>query len=181
MTDESDGVAVVFKGAGWLFPFYFGVAQYMKDNYDISSDNFRAGGVSAGSVTALLLLSDANFNSILEDILSEYDTMKYNPFLIKDCLDRILNKYVSGVKPLLNVNRRLIVGVASLQRYWWCRGLRDWLKGHVITSFLSVSSYIDALHASCYMPVISGLLPYYVDGHGFYDGGTCKHKMEKGM
>lgn len=176
---------IKFSGAGWLFPFYFGVAQQLRRYIDFSQQHtpVKVGGVSAGSVVAIMLLLGVDFETLLKEILEHYPSMKYNPFLIKPVLQIILSKYVSdNVKPY---NNKLVVGVCYFN---WMKLI--W-KSDTVHKFPDRKTCIDALRASCHIPVISGFLPSYVNGVGYYDGelsefnisemGPSKNKVEIGL
>lgn len=157
-----------FNGAGWLFPFYFGVAQYLQEILNLESGKIMVGGVSAGSVTAVLLLLEKNFENIYEMIIERYGEVRYNPFKMKECLNDVLMKYIPDDSVLLaKCNNKLVVGMSTIdiKKLGW--------KCHEQTCFRDKKSIIDAVKASCHIPLISGLSPYYVDQQGYFDGGLA--------
>lgn len=180
MSIRSASHVIKFSGAGWLFPFYFGVAHQLKNYIHVSKDpDIRVGGVSAGSVVAALLLRGVDFAALLTEILLEYPTMKYDPFKIRPALEKILAKYI----PPGGYDKRLVVGVCYFDflKFLW--------KPEILQH--SCTSCIEALKASCHIPVISGLLPCYINGIGYYDGelsefhvsdmGPTKNAIEVGL
>lgn len=161
---------IKFAGAGWLFPFYFGAAHYLGKRLDLT--HAKAGGVSAGSVVATMLLLRIDFEKVLREILTEYDSMKYNPFLIKSCLQDVLSRIVPHDTTFLN--NRLVVGVSYfdiLKRVW---------KSDTLQEFPTRRTCIDALRASCHIPLVSGVFPYYVNGVGYYDGELADFSLDDG-
>lgn len=172
-------VFIKFDGAGWLFPFYFGAAQYLSKRIDMEDAKVKVGGVSAGSVVATMLLLRVDFEKILKEILNEYDIMKYNPFLIKNCLRNVLSQIIPQETSVLD--NKLVIGVSYLdllKRVW---------RSDTLESFSTRKTCIDALTASCHIPVISGIFPYYVNGVGYYDGELAdftppsKNSVEVGL
>lgn len=158
---------IKFSGAGWLFPFYFGVAKHLQGK--INLNHVKVGGVSAGSVVAVMLLMGVDFKQILEEIIHDYEDMKYNPFLIKGCLQRILRCYIPETTSIFK--GRLVVGVSFFDMW-----KRLW-RSDVIDDFKDKETCMDALKASCHIPVVSGLFPYYVNGFGYYDGELAEFSL----
>ena len=156
-------LSVKFNGGGWLFPFYFGVGKHLQEHLDVQSNNIRFMGVSAGSVVATMIIYNTNLHNVLEDVLSHYHPMKYNPFLIKTYLLKTLEKYIPE-QDVNKVHGRLEIGVSKLDIYQM-----RWLP-KVISTFPDRYTCIEAIRASCHIPIISGILPYYIDGCGYYDG-----------
>jgi hypothetical protein len=156
---------IKFHGAGWMFPFYFGVAKYLKENFLIDSDDIKIGGVSAGAVTAIMLLLDVDFDDVFHKIVRRHDEMRNNPFKIKDCLHDILIEYVpENDEQLAKVQNRLLIGLSKMDfaQFVW--------KSTIVKEYVSKSKCVDIIKASCHIPVINGIQPYYIDGEGYYDG-----------
>lgn len=170
-----------FEGAGWMFPFYFGVAQYFKEHIDINSDNIKIGGVSAGAVTALMLILDNNFHDIYLKAISKYNEAKYNPFKMKECLNDILLEYIPDNNEIIKkCNGKLLIGVCKID-------LANLLvKSHIIKDYGNKNACIDIIKASCHIPIISGISPYYINGEGYFDGDLtgisynepCKNRID---
>lgn len=156
-------ILVRFNGGGWLFPFYFGVGKHLQEQFDVHSHNVRFMGVSAGSIVSSLIMYNTNFTNVLEDVLAHHNSMKYNPFLIKTYLVKILEKYIPE-NNIHIINGKLGIGVSKPDIF----NLR-WIA-KVITHFKDRYKCIDAIRASCHIPIISGILPFYLDGCGYYDG-----------
>lgn len=154
-----------FYGAGWLFPFYFGVAQHFQEVLDLDSPGkIMVGGVSAGSVTAVLLLLKGDFDGIYELIVKRYGEVRYNPFKMKECLEDVLTACVPEDQvTLARCNNRLVIGLSAIDMCFWRRKI--W-KSHEVSRFDNKCSLIDAIKASCHIPIISGMLPY----QGYFDG-----------
>ncbi len=154
-----------FEGAGWMFPFYFGVAQYLKEHLDINSDNIKIGGVSAGAVTALMLLLNNNFHDIYKKALSKYSEAKYNPFKMKECLNDILFEYIPDDNEIIKkCSGKLLIGLCKIDL------AKLIIKSHVIKNYSCKNTCIDIIKASCHIPIISGIYPYYINGEGYFDG-----------
>ena len=161
-----------FKGGGWLFPFYFGVAQYLREHLKLQDDKVKVGGASAGSVTALLLLLDCDFYEIYLRTLQRYNEAKHNPFMMKECLNDILIQYIPDEpEKIKQCCGKLFVGLTKVD-------LRRWLvQPHVMSSYACKKTCIDVIKASCHIPVISGLTPYYINGDGYFDGDISGHSL----
>jgi len=154
-----------FQGGGWLFPFYFGAAQFIKEYIDIKSENIKIGGVSAGSVTALMLLLEADFYELYSKSISRYNEAKHNPFKMKECLHDILIEYIpNDDEKIKNYCNKLLIGVSKIDLK------KLLLKPHVLKDYNSKKTCIDIIKASCHIPIISGISPYYVNGEGYFDG-----------
>ena len=53
---------VVFTGCGGMIAYYFGIAKFLQENYDLNDIIF--GGVSGGSIVALFLNTKEDMNNI---------------------------------------------------------------------------------------------------------------------
>jgi hypothetical protein len=60
-----------FYGTGTNFPFYFGVMQYLQENYIL--DNIVFSGSSSGALIALLCILKLDFTDILKKLLEMQD------------------------------------------------------------------------------------------------------------
>lgn len=168
---KHDVFTVMFNGAGWLFPFYFGVGKHLQEILDVKSKDIKFSGVSAGAFVATMLCHNADFKDVLEQVLVHYSSMKYNPFLIKIYLFKILNIYIP--EKIDFFNDKLSIGVSRLNLFstrWISEG---------ITTFKDRLDCIEAIRASCHMPIISGVLPYYIDNKGYYDGEIAQFYNRK--
>lgn len=160
---------IKFSGAGWMFPFHFGVAKFMQEYIDIHSQDpdtsIKIGGVSAGAVTGLMLLLDVDFDDINHKIVRRHHEMRYNPFKIRNCLHDILMEYIPDNETRLHhVQNKLFIGLSKLDfpTFVW--------KSHLVSTYIDKDHCMDILKASCHIPIINGIQPYYVDGMGYYDG-----------
>jgi hypothetical protein len=160
---------IKFSGAGWMFPFHFGVAKFIQEYIDIHDkepDTFiKVGGVSAGAVTGLMLLLDVDFDDIFDKIVKRHHEMRYNPFKIRECLHDILMEYIPDNQARLHsVQNRLLIGLSKIDfpNFVW--------KSHLVSTYVDKDHCMDILKASCHIPIINGIQPYYVDGNGYYDG-----------
>lgn len=160
-------LSIMFSGAGWLFPFYFGVGKHLQEILDVTSKDVRFSGVSAGAFVATMLSHNADFQDVLEDVLKHYSSMKYNPFLIKLYLLKMLHLHVPD--DIESFNGKLSIGVSRLNMFRF-----KWIS-EAITIFKDRISCIEAITASCHMPVISGFLPCYINNKGYYDGEIAHH------
>lgn len=158
--------AIRFAGGGWLFPFYFGVAKSLGAHVDMGK--IRVGGVSAGSVVAAMLLLGVDMEKVLVDVIKRYKETRYNPFLIRDCLEKALGDMVDGQGDegaMANaLSGRLEIGVVTPDL--WRMQLRQW----VVTEYDKMKDCMDALKASCHIPLLSGMFPRWVMGKACYDG-----------
>lgn len=156
---------IKFHGAGWMFPFYFGVAKFLREHVDLTREDVRVGGASAGAVTALMLLLDTDFDRVFKKVVRRYDAMRYNPFTIKQTLHDILLEYIpEDPEKLEQMQGKFRVGLSKLdfRKLAW--------RSKVEAGRASKEKCIDLIKASCHIPLISGVFPYYVDGEGYYDG-----------
>ncbi len=165
-----------FNGAGWLFSFYIGVAQCLREYIDIKNDKIKIAGVSAGSIIATLLILELDFNHIYEEIIAKYEELKYNPFKMKNILHDVLLKYISeNDNNFMKLKDKLTIGVSALDI------LRFRLNNHEINTFENSKNIIDAIKASCHIPIISGILPYIVNNKYCYDGEMTKFPDKENM
>ena len=159
-----------FGGAGWLFAFNFGAAQFFNDSLDVKSNNFTTSGASAGAVTALLLLLKTDFQKVLNYIYKQYENVKSNPFRMKYILSDVLSNYVPYDTFYKDCSNRLYVILSKYKHFK--------IEPHVINEFASRDLCISALKASCHIPVICGLRGTMIGNESFYDGGMVLGKID---
>ena len=158
-----------FDGAGWLFPFNFGVAQFIKDHYDINDINVE--GLSAGSVTALFLLLELDFQKIFDYIFEHehYKNFKNNPFKIKHLLDDVLEKFVPHDDEFCRrITKKLHIHLSKYESLG--------LKHHIVEEYSCRKECIAYIKASSHIPIMSGLCGFKVGDNIFYDGGIVTYR-----
>lgn len=153
-----------FDGGGWMFPFYIGVARCISKYKNIR--NITVGGVSAGSVVSAMILLGINFDSIMDVSIANYADMKYNPFLIKERLAEVLDKETQYINTSL-INDRLHIGLSQI---FMNVNTFDVSINYVNNFDNKDRKLVDALKASCHIPIICGIKPYIFNGKSYFDG-----------
>lgn len=158
-----------FSGCGWLSPFHLGVIHAMKQHGWIS-DKSIFGGTSGGSIAALIACLDVPPSDALELIIEM--SLKEGVFRNIDqelrlSLNIALKRFMSNVSHddiLHRCNNRLYITTTQV----------DNLKPHLITQYSNIHQIIDAVSASCFIPIYSGRrLSTSISGYNssFVDGG----------
>jgi hypothetical protein len=150
-----------FDGAGWLFPFNFGVAQYIRKHRKYKTFN-KIGGLSAGSATALFLLLNTDFQAIFDFIFDNCKKAEYNPFQMIKILENVLQKYVP-THICDKINDKLCIHLSKYNYFT--------LRPCEVTQFESRDKCLNYVKGSCHIPVVCGLFGSKIDKEIFYDGG----------
>ena len=110
---------VVFTGCGGMIAYYFGIAKFLQENYNL--DNIIFGGVSGGSIIALFLNKKENIDSIkkyLDEMLICINECKTGSlFNTLDILRNILSKYINDKKDedfFKNLNYKYFVSITGI-------------------------------------------------------------------
>lgn len=153
---------VFFGGAGWLFAFNFGVAQFIREErrpVDVAC------GLSAGSVTALLLLLDVDFQEAFDFVFERRERVKNNPFKMKSVLRDVLEAFAPDgpdFRERTEGRLRVLVSRASA----CCR-----LTPGLVDRFACRDECVACVEASCHIPVVCGVSGVRIGRESFFDGG----------
>jgi len=146
---------IVFSGGGYMSCFLFGVARYIKEHYQGSSENLYFAGVSAGALAATGLALDCDIQSLFEETLKCYPrfpTMKD----IRGSAESINPGDVTWRK----ATNRLYIGATRFPT----------MAPENIHTFESQEDGTRALEATCQFPLLIGMLPIKIAGKYYYDG-----------
>lgn len=165
---------ICFSGCGGLYNYYFGIANVIQKNFDLSDTIFT--GKSAGCFPALVLAMDSD----IDDIFYNYNL----PFL------REINSYTFGalfnwndmvrkhtIKYLPNeldkINNRLHCHFAKLENNY---NIFSW-SPQVVNNWNNKSDLMECLIASTFIPCFDKKLFMNYRGYNCMDGFMCKNKL----
>lgn len=153
-------VAVMFAGCGWMHPFESGAAKFFAEHFDIDHAKLRFGGCSAGAAVAAALSMHINMDDFFETTLELHGD---SVFAMCDGVKRVLEKLLMDDEAWRAVTDRLIIGLTAM----------PWFRPVTISHFYSARHGIDAVRASCHIPILGGVLPYKIDAKNssYFDGG----------
>lgn len=141
-----------FTGAGVFLMWQIGAAKYLKENCNL--DNIEVAGASAGSLTAAILLSDADFDKAVEVALTQgiEDGVYEKSTGLAGSLGRLLFQWLNTIIPdddeekLASSLERLTIALTPpLKQPYLCSG------------FTSKAELVEACMASCH-------IPFFIDG-----------------
>lgn len=155
-----------FDGGGWMFPFYIGVARCISKYKNIN--NISIGGISAGSVISAMILLGVDLDNIIDISIKNYADMRNNPFLIKERLAEVLDREIQfTTQDTSLINNRLHIGLSQL----FMRFNSFNVSIEYVNNFDNKDrKLVDALKASCHIPIICGIKPYIFNGKSYFDG-----------
>ena len=171
MSDKGK-VAILFAGCGWMHPFEFGAGKAFAEMIDLKNENVILGGCSAGAVVASCLAVGMDIDEFFEQTLTIYDSCKILPFRMCDGVKKVLQRMTPGDEQWRQASGKLVVGLSAV-----CyRGLTS----EHVSEFHDAAHAIEIIRASCHLPLVGGLLPYYIKGHRsrYYDGGITTNVPE---
>jgi len=137
------------SGSGWLMPFYFGVIEAMKAR-GVMNDSSIYAGTSGGSLGALIAATNFPTDEALDLIIA----LSKDQLLWKD-VNAGLRRSLRQLMPrdaLDKCQGRLHV---TATRIWPAPSLNDLLTPTIISEFDTEEHLLDAVAASCFIPIYS--------------------------
>jgi len=158
---------VSFDSSGWFYMYHFGVAQYMSDHVlrhgSHSLEEVGFSGSSGGSLVAATICSGVDVNKMSAYVVSCRDACKYNPWMMLPSADKAIETYLPPEAHITLSNRvRILLTRVSF--------MPPFIMAEIPSKFKSREHLKMALRASCHVPGIGGVLPYWFDGAGYFDG-----------
>lgn len=155
---------ISFDSCGWLYTYHLGVASYIKDN---NLEVAHASGSSAGSLCAAALVSNVDVHKLTETIINHRasrNTWESATEMVKLARDEMRKHAHDNIHE--TVSGKLAVGLL---------GVHDSRRAYVMQSFKTREQLLNALCASCHIPIIGGITPVNIAGKqgSFYDGGLA--------
>mmetsp|Transcript_85676 Transcript_85676/g.141932 ORF Transcript_85676/g.141932 Transcript_85676/m.141932 type:complete len:659 (-) Transcript_85676:227-2203(-) len=166
-SSQPSRVVFSFDSCGWLMVYHFGVAAWLYEHLNLNDDEGqkRVGfsGSSGGSLIACVLAAGVSPKTVFEDILGELPACRQNPREMFPAVERALRKHVyPGAHKRVGRRLRVLLTRVAAQP--------PFLMGEVMEDFPDNETAIEALCASCHVPVLAGVLPRRVGKHYYYDG-----------
>jgi hypothetical protein len=158
---------ISFRASGWMLVFYFGVIKYIKEKYKIKNLNLT--GSSGGAIAACLLLCDLDIDKTINELDDNRNNNKINIFNLCDYVKQLIEKYTIKIcyhklqKNILNIACTKIGGFNSITQLKYNT---HFFNNVHFTNPNDISNY---LKASCHIPLIGGITPYYYNNHYLYD------------
>ena len=158
---------ISFDSCGWMIAYHLGVAEFLKSHYDLSEISMH--GVSGGALVGGILLCDhVDFQYVIRHILSYQKYAKYNPFLISKHVNNTLCLFTPNDINTITSNR-LSIALSELST--------NGLSRKYVNEFDNKEDFINKLNATCWIPLISNVLPYQIDQKYYYDGGVTGNML----
>lgn len=139
-----------FTGAGVFLMWQIGAAKYLKENCNL--DQIEVAGASAGSLTAAILLSGADFDKAVEVALTQgvEEGVYEKSTGLAGSLGRLLLQWLNTIIPnddeeKLSLERLAIALTPPLK------------QPYLVTGFSSKAELVEACMASCH-------IPFFIDG-----------------
>ncbi|KAM3727644.1 Patatin-like phospholipase domain-containing protein [Dirofilaria immitis] len=161
-------IALSFSGCGFLGVYHFGVLQgFNRDGKALMKRVKRCAGASAGSLAAALWTfspdnAEKGFNDVIK-MATEIHSLRFGAlspnFVLHKSLQKIIDLYIP--EDISNAHDRLYISLTDQKRN----------VNRLISRFTSRDYLINALLASCYIPLYSGSSPPLIDGNQYIDGG----------
>ncbi|XP_022918776.1 1-acylglycerol-3-phosphate O-acyltransferase Pnpla3-like isoform X2 [Onthophagus taurus] len=155
-----------FAGCGFLGIYHVGVAVCFR-KYAPHLLLEKISGASAGALAACSLLCDLPIGDLASDVLrvaTEARSRSLGAFHPKFDIQRILLDGLDKILPEdahLRVNGRLHISLTRVHDG----------KNIILSHFNSREELMQAINASCFIPLFSGLVPPLVNGVRYIDGG----------
>ena len=158
--------SVSFSSQGQLTAYGVGVASYIYDNFELDDITFY--GTSGGSLAALFLalkLDPKIFDENVKNILIKMEDNWYKPYNTVNYLVEEIGKVIENID-ISDLNDRLNISCTKL----------PFFRNEIINKFEKKDDIINAISASCCVPVLFSKFPsffnwtFYIDGFFSKDG-----------
>lgn len=174
-TDRSPDVPrIFFDGAGYAFWFSLGVAQHLREEYDLQ-DKAEIFAISAGNLAAIALLLDLDASSLL---LAHYPALRQHTLAshFREPLCGFCNR-LGVVSELLHDLLPDNVHTLASGRYHVMLNSWPLLRMKYVSHFDSKQEFIDAVVASMSLPgfVCLPMLSLHADWPGLWLDGGLDH------
>ena len=153
-----------FYGTGTNFPFYFGVMQYLQENYIL--DNIILSGSSSGALIALICILKLDFMDILKKILEIQDEIIKNHgsllFIWKKYLIDFYNDIIPEKKEYNNIEiieTKISFSLSPIQKI-------------VSKNFKSKQQIIDSLLSSQHLPFLLDKNLFHIKNNEYFIDGV---------
>ncbi len=157
--------SVSFRGCSWLMIYHLGVLQALREAFDTAS--WRFAGASSGSLTAALAVADVPAEAACEWIFRLAEESRRYRLGPAGRMTSYVRRGLDDVLPPdadRRASGRLRISITRL------RGWRNWL----VDEFHSRTDLIDAILASCYIPLYYER-PTRFRGRWCVDGGLTEN------
>ncbi|XP_072746313.1 patatin-like phospholipase domain-containing protein 2 isoform X2 [Anoplolepis gracilipes] len=151
-----------FTGGGFLGIYHVGVAIGLKKYASHLVD--KASGASAGAIAACCLLCEETVNGVLHIAEAARKYTVLGPFSPYFNVQRVLLEVLEKILPgdvHIRVNGKLHISLTRMYD----------MKNVIISQFDSREDLLQALLATSFVPLFSGLLPPRFHGMRYMDGG----------
>jgi hypothetical protein len=169
-------VSFAFDSSGWFYCYHFGVAHWLREHLlpegltpeDCGPEgkfpeNLEFSGSSGGALVAGVLSLGLDPADVFELVLSKRHECRFNPFRMLPAVEDVVHKILPRhAWQCLTGRVRVVLSRVSL-RY-------PFVTAEVVTNYNSNEDVFHALRATCHVPIIAGLGPYWHDGNAYFDG-----------
>ncbi|CAK9108180.1 Elongation of very long chain fatty acids protein 7 (3-keto acyl-CoA synthase Elovl7) (ELOVL fatty acid elongase 7) (ELOVL FA elongase 7) (Very long chain 3-ketoacyl-CoA synthase 7) (Very long chain 3-oxoacyl-CoA synthase 7) [Durusdinium trenchii] len=167
-------VSIAFDSSGWVYCYHFGVATWLQEHMlppdltpETATTNFPANlifsGSSGGALVAATLATGLNVRECMEMVLKKQPECMYNPFRVFPAAEDVLHKVLpDNAHESLSGRLRVLLTRVSFKY--------PFLKAQVVNQFSSKESVFHTLRASCHIPMLGGVGPYFYNGNAYFDG-----------
>lgn len=169
---EKNKLIFSFAGGGWTFPFYFGVAKFLLDNFNKLENEFEIVlcGNSCGAVacTALIIGLD------IENLNKQGIEMRKEDFFSNINNTLLMNNFV---KELIENNFPTEIDYTRLNdKLYILLTEYEYLNKYTpkyFNKFDNRDRLLQLLNGTCFIPVLCGQMFCNIENSLFLDGGIC--------
>ncbi len=160
-----DKPTIVFCCGGGYWPYYLGIAKFIKENYDLSQVCIV--GTSAGALAALSLSQPVSIDDVLVESFRVIDELSMSPLGIFSLQwPRLYRKGIlAGLNGKFRVTENLFIAVSRLKWFGF--------EKRYFVADSNAEAISDAAICSCWIPLITSPLfqPLYRIGGFLYGDG----------
>eukprot|EP01127_Copromyxa_protea_P024612 TRINITY_DN9790_c0_g1_i1.p1 TRINITY_DN9790_c0_g1~~TRINITY_DN9790_c0_g1_i1.p1 ORF type:complete len:640 (-),score=79.39 TRINITY_DN9790_c0_g1_i1:13-1932(-) len=157
-------VVVSFDSSGWLYMYHFGVASYIEKHIlPDSSRDVAFSGSSGGALVAATLATGSSLSMMINRVVSCRDECAFKLWKLLPAAERALDEcLMSDAHVKCSGRLQVLLTKASIKP--------PFFMGEVRKDFTSWKQLWQVLRGSCHIPIVGGLLPYYIEGSWYFDG-----------
>jgi len=157
-------VVFSFDSTGWLYMYHLGVAMWIQDNLNLESKEVAFSGSSGGGLTAAALASGIDTGEIAQRMVKFFNEIGWNAFRILPNVDKTLDDILpQDAHERCSGGIRVLLTKVSMKP--------PFFQAEAASQFRTWKELFCCLRATCHIPMIGGILPYPVEGRGWYYDG----------
>ena len=166
-----------FDGSGSLLFYYFGVAKFIQENYNLDDVIFT--GRSGGCLVILLLSLNINLSSFIDDFtMSLNEISNNNSFGLFTLISKVRHYISDLTKNIPNkldiINKKLNLHVTVIKKIFKLK-----YENRIVSNWNTYDDFIDIICCAIYIPFYGKNFFYSYKNERYIDGAVLANMSKK--